>query len=176
MSARRVRAGGPDVRARAGRERGFTLIEILIALMVFMAGITGILALLSTGVVLHREGLDAARTPQLVEDVAAALQREVAAHALYDPVTRTWSDLRAGFDPRTGRLVALEAVSADPALVAVAVDFVPEIGNERDGTLLAHIRIHPRTRGLDDAAALPFLLQPGPTVAAALSAGPPEDR
>jgi len=171
MTRRHARAarGG-----RAGaRADGFTLVEVLVALVVFMTGITGILALLSTGVVLHRQGLDAVRTVHHVEDVVAALRRELVTDALYDPAERRWAGLRTGFDTRTGRFVELERVADDPALVAVAVELVAEEGNEREGTLLARVRIHPRVRELDEVAPIPYLLQPGPTVAEALSAPAP---
>jgi len=63
----------------ARRQRGFTLIEVLVALFVFLAAVTGILALMTTALELHRDGLQVARATRELEDVIAQVQREVAA-------------------------------------------------------------------------------------------------
>lgn len=70
MSARR-----PARRARAG----FTLIEILVALFIFMTGVLGVLALMTTGLALHRDGLQLARATRQLDGAAATLLRELAA-------------------------------------------------------------------------------------------------
>lgn len=58
---------------------GFTLIEILVALFIFLAGVSGILALMTTGLALHRDGLQLGRAARELDDVAALLARELAA-------------------------------------------------------------------------------------------------
>lgn len=64
---------------RARRAAGFTLIEILVALFIFLAGVGGILALMTTGLALHRDGLHLGRAARGLDDVAALLARELAA-------------------------------------------------------------------------------------------------
>jgi len=64
---------------RARRTAGFTLIEILVALFIFLAGVSGILALMTTGLALHRDGLQLGRATRQLDDVAATLARELAA-------------------------------------------------------------------------------------------------
>ena len=58
--------------------RGFTLIEVLVALFVFLTGVTGILALMTTALALHREGLQTGRATRQIDDVIARVQREIA--------------------------------------------------------------------------------------------------
>jgi prepilin-type N-terminal cleavage/methylation domain-containing protein len=57
--------------------RGFTLIEILVALFIFLTGVTGILALMTTALALHRDGLQIARATRQLDDVIARVQREI---------------------------------------------------------------------------------------------------
>ena len=57
--------------------RGFTLIEVLVALFVFLTGVTGILALMTTALSMHRDGLQVGRATRQMDDVAALVQREL---------------------------------------------------------------------------------------------------
>ncbi|MGQ0554237.1 MAG: type IV pilus modification PilV family protein [Planctomycetota bacterium] len=66
-------------RPSARRERGFTLIEILVALTIFVTAIGGILALMTTALAMHRDGLAAARVSSALEGVVGQLALEVAA-------------------------------------------------------------------------------------------------
>lgn len=80
--------------ARADRRRqGFTLIEILVALMVFLAGITGLLALLTSALAMHRDGLSLADATGRIPDVAAIVARQIAAGEHLDPATGLWNDV-----------------------------------------------------------------------------------
>ena len=65
-------------KARRAGVRGFTLIEVLVALFVFLAGVTGILALMTTALSMHRDGLQLGRATRQIDDVVAILQREFA--------------------------------------------------------------------------------------------------
>ena len=85
MSARRTRAG----------QRGFTLIEILVALMVFLAGVSGLPALLTTGLALHGQGLALSRATAHLDEVGAELQRQVAAGERWDAERQAWTDVEA---------------------------------------------------------------------------------
>jgi Tfp pilus assembly protein PilW len=69
-SARRPARRGPA---------GFTLIEILVALFIFMTGVLGVLALMTTGLALHRDGLQLARATRQLDGAGATLLRELAA-------------------------------------------------------------------------------------------------
>jgi prepilin-type N-terminal cleavage/methylation domain-containing protein len=118
---------------KARRQRGFTLIEVLVAMFVFLTGVTGILALMTTALALHREGLLVARASRQVDDVLAGVQREVSAAAAlapdgYVPVDvparqlpdGTWMSVR--FLPARGRepLVAEVRLAGSPAALAAA--------------------------------------------------------
>jgi prepilin-type N-terminal cleavage/methylation domain-containing protein len=81
--------------ARARAQRGFTLIEILVALMVFLAGVSGLLALLTTGLALHGQGLALSRATARLDEAGAELQRQVASGARWDAEKQAWTDVEA---------------------------------------------------------------------------------
>lgn len=64
---------------RCGRSRGFTLIEILAAMSIFLFGIVGILSLLTASAVLQKEAADLSSAGmiagELVENVKVAVQQ-----------------------------------------------------------------------------------------------------
>jgi prepilin-type N-terminal cleavage/methylation domain-containing protein len=62
-----------------GAQKGFTLVEILVAMTIFLAGMTGILALLSTALALHRDGLVAAQVARQLDAVAVRVEAQLAA-------------------------------------------------------------------------------------------------
>lgn len=64
---------------RATRTDGFTLIEVLVALFVFLTAVTGILALMTTALAMHRDGLQLARATRQLEDVVGQVRRELSA-------------------------------------------------------------------------------------------------
>ena len=65
--------------SRAREAAGFTLIEVLVALFVFLTAVTGILALMTTALAMHRDGLQLARSTRQLEDVVAQVRRELSA-------------------------------------------------------------------------------------------------
>jgi prepilin-type N-terminal cleavage/methylation domain-containing protein len=75
--------------------RGFTLIEILVAMMIFLTGMTGLLALMTTGLALHRDGLVLARATADLDLIAARVEREVAAGMHWDAAREAWADVQA---------------------------------------------------------------------------------
>jgi prepilin-type N-terminal cleavage/methylation domain-containing protein len=66
------------MKRRAG-SAGFTLIEVLVALFVFLTAVTGILALMTTALAMHRDGLQIASASRQLDDVVAQMRRELAA-------------------------------------------------------------------------------------------------
>ncbi|HVQ27019.1 MAG TPA: prepilin-type N-terminal cleavage/methylation domain-containing protein [Planctomycetota bacterium] len=77
-------------------QRGFTLIEILVALMIFLAGVSGLLALLTTGLALHGQGLALSRATARLDEVGAEVQRQVAAGERWDAERQAYTDVEAG--------------------------------------------------------------------------------
>jgi prepilin-type N-terminal cleavage/methylation domain-containing protein len=77
------------------RQRGFTLIEILVAMMIFLAGVSGMLALLTTGLALHGQGLALSRAAAHLDEAGAELQRQVAAGERWDAERQGWIDVEA---------------------------------------------------------------------------------
>lgn len=60
---------------------GFTLLEVMAALSVFLIGVTSVLALLSTGTRLHQDSQATALAADAAEEVLLLAQRELAAAA-----------------------------------------------------------------------------------------------
>jgi prepilin-type N-terminal cleavage/methylation domain-containing protein len=88
------RAPGTPSPSRRG-QRGFTLIEILVAMMIFLAGVGGLLALLTTGLALHGQGLALSRATSSLDAAGAELQRQVAAGERWDAERESWLDVEA---------------------------------------------------------------------------------
>lgn len=74
---------------------GFTLIEILVAMMIFLAGVSGLLALLTTGLALHGQGLALSKATAHLDAVGAELQRQLAAGERWDNERQAWTDVEA---------------------------------------------------------------------------------
>ena len=66
------------------REAGFTLLEVMAALSVFLIGIVSVLALLSAGTRLHQESQNLGITADTAEEALLLSQREVAEQARAD--------------------------------------------------------------------------------------------
>jgi prepilin-type N-terminal cleavage/methylation domain-containing protein len=131
-------------RARGPREGGFTLIEILIALLVFLTGVTGLLALLTTALAMHRDGVTLARVSRDIDGAMAQLRREVAAGQHWDAVHETFVDVPGALLPNG---------------TAWAVHFLPARGEQ---PLLAELRVAGSVKELPRARPLPVVLTPGP--------------
>lgn len=58
--------------------RGFTLLEVMAALMIFTTGVVGILALFASGLALHREAMQRSIVTTVSEDVRARLDAALA--------------------------------------------------------------------------------------------------
>jgi len=76
-------------------QRGFTLIEILVAMMIFLAGVSGLLALLTTGLALRGQGLALSRATAHLDEAGAELARQVAAGERWDAERQDWVDVEA---------------------------------------------------------------------------------
>ncbi len=63
------------------RRDGFTLLEVMAALSVFLIGIVSVLALLSTGTRMHQDSQSVALTADAAEEVLLLATREVADRA-----------------------------------------------------------------------------------------------
>lgn len=74
ISARAVRAARPGAR----RAAGFTLLEVMAALSVFLIGIVSVLALLTTGTRLHQESLGMSLSADAAEEILLLAERELA--------------------------------------------------------------------------------------------------
>jgi len=133
--------------------RGFTLIEILIAMMVFLAGIAGVLALFSTGLAMHRDGLAVSDGTRALDEVARRIEDEVRAG-------RNWDELN-------GRWRAIEAATL-PDGRWWSASFTAEHGRARKGTLLVQVRVAASREGLASARPVPLVVEPAPDRALAI--------
>jgi prepilin-type N-terminal cleavage/methylation domain-containing protein len=60
------------------RQRGFTLLEVMAAMSIFLVGIVSVLALLSTGTRLHQDSLSSSLAADAAEEILLLAEREVA--------------------------------------------------------------------------------------------------
>ena len=142
-------ASGPHGR----RAAGFTLVEILLAMLIFMAGVTGIYSLLSTGLGMQRAGMETALGTRSLGQIVWQLEQELGQGLHWDEGLGSWRDIEAA--PFGERLF-------------YSCRFAAEIGNERMGTLVASIAVAASEAGLAAAEAVSYLLTPGLTAAAAV--------
>ncbi len=152
--------------ATARAAGGFTLIEILVAMLVFLAAITGILALMTTALAMHRDGLVAHEVTRSLEALTEQLQVEVSAGEHLDPETGAWVDVelrqlsarsvcRVRFESRadgTG-LLAWVAVAASAAGLPAAQEMPVWLSAEP--TAAETVRRYQRRRAARGAAAAP---------------------
>jgi prepilin-type N-terminal cleavage/methylation domain-containing protein len=130
---------------RRGR-RGFTLIEILVAMMVFVTGVTGLLALLTTALAMHRDGLTLARTTRDIDGVAERVRAEVAAGLHFDRQHGSWTPIDAASLPGGG---------------VCSVRFREPAGG---GPLIAEIRLAGSERELPRAKMVPCAISVEPSM------------
>ncbi|RKY19165.1 MAG: hypothetical protein DRQ55_11330 [Planctomycetota bacterium] len=150
------RARRPSSAPRPRRaQSGFTLMEVLLAMFIFLAGVGGIYGLLSTALGMQREGLGTARLARRVEAVVHQLEQDLSNGLHWDADEGLWVDVPLGSLP-------------DGTLFSVV--FAPEPGNERDGTLLVELRLAASEAALPRARPVSCVLTPGPTPAAAARA------
>jgi prepilin-type N-terminal cleavage/methylation domain-containing protein len=133
---------------RAGAARGFTLIEILVAMMIFLTGMTGLLALMTTGLALHRDGLVLSRATADLDAITARIEREVAAGGHYDREREAWVDIEA---------------DALPGGSYYAVRFLTPGADEPQ---IVELRVAGSVKGLQQAQPVRRVLDLGPTAAA----------
>lgn len=137
-------------RRAVSKQRGFTLIEILVAMMVFLTGVTGLLALMTTALAMHRDGISLARATSDLDGIVAKLRREVALGRHHDEVSDAWTDVE----------------SAElPDGTVYSVHFLPSYA---DGLLLAELRVAGRVRDLPRAPMIRIVLPTAPLRAEAV--------
>lgn len=134
-----ARSKGPRARA------GFTLIEILVAMMIFLVGMTGVLALMSTALSLHRDGLVAGRTTRELDALPARLQAELSAGVHQDA-------------DDAGRLVDVDLGRLDEGTV-YSVQWVLQPDGEG---VLALVSVAGHENDLRRARPIPYLLTLAP--------------
>ncbi|MFT7463238.1 MAG: type II secretory pathway pseudopilin PulG [Pseudohongiellaceae bacterium] len=142
-------------RGRPVSSAGFTLIEILLAMLIFMAGVSGIYSLLSTALGMQRAGLELSESSRLLDQISWQLEQELSQGLHWDEEREAWED-----------------ISVQPLGEGLyySCSFSSEIGNEREGSLLAVITVAGSEAGLGAAESVSYLLTPGHTAAAAVRA------
>jgi len=93
-------------------QRGFTLIEVLVAMLVFVTGVAGLLALLVTALALHRDGLNLARATRDLDELRATIVAEVAAGEHFDAERQAWLDV-AGAELPDGTRYSVHFIPGD---------------------------------------------------------------
>ncbi len=132
-------------------QRGFTLIEVLVAMLVFVTGVAGLLALIVTALALHRDGLNLARATRDFDALRATIVAEVAAGGHFDADRHAFVDV---------------AVAALPDGTTYAVHFIPGDGVEPDR---AELRFGANEAELRTARPVVFALPTGPPLASTVA-------
>lgn len=135
------------------RTSGFTLIEVLLSMLIFMAGVAGIYGLLSTALGMQRAGTDTADLTRRLDELVWQLEQELGQGLHWDEGLGVWQDIES---------------AAFGESLYYSCRFSPEIGNEQAGTLVATIALARTEGGLAGAEPVSYVLTPGPTPAAAV--------
>ena len=146
---------GPGDRHINACQQGFTLIEILLATLIFLAGVSGVYALLSTGLSMQQDGLELGRLERRLDQLVHHIELELSAGLHFDADSGGW--------------VPVEAARL-PDGTWYSVDFVGEEDDSGEGTLLATIRVAGTEAGLRVARPVGHALTPGQTQAGAIRA------
>jgi len=108
------------------RTSGFTLIEVLLSMLIFMAGVTGIYSLFSTALGMQRAGTDTADLTRRLDELVWQLEQDLGQGLHWDEDRGAWRDV--------------ESAAFGEGLF-YSCRFSPEIGNEHAGTLVATIAL-----------------------------------
>ena len=78
----------PPCDVRRATQRGFTLLEVMAAIAVFLVGVVGVLGLLTSGTRLHQESQNLVVTSDVAEEVLLLAQRDVSSRVKHasDPL------------------------------------------------------------------------------------------
>jgi prepilin-type N-terminal cleavage/methylation domain-containing protein len=142
------RPAAADAPLAPQRPRGFTLIEVLVAMMIFVTGAAGLLALLVTALALHRDGLNLTRATRDLDELRSTLVAEVAAGGHYDKDGGKWVDITS---------------AALPDGTRYAVHFLAGSGVEPNR---AELRVGASDAELAGAVPVILVLPEGPSIAA----------
>lgn len=133
--------------SRAADCTGFTLVEILLAMFIFLAGVAGIYGLLSTALALQREGLQQAASTRALEGLVHQLQQDLHAGLHWNREEETWIDMPAGTLPDGTRFSAR---------------FLGEAGALRQGLLRVELRLAASLAALSEATPVSYVVNPAP--------------
>lgn len=99
--------------------RGFTLIEILVALLIFVTGVSGVYALISTGLAMQRDGLQLSAANGRLDAVVRRLELELGEGRHVDPASGILQDVSDGRlpDGTLYRVQFLGSSNADGGLI-----------------------------------------------------------
>jgi prepilin-type N-terminal cleavage/methylation domain-containing protein len=124
-------------------ERGFTLLEVLVAMMVFLVGIVGILGLFTAALGMHRDATRRARTAIASAEVQALIRAEL--DSIVDPNAELKPLVKVPI-PGERNLFYSVTFSVDPArgvtggVVADVHVFAMDAGRERGDSFTLYLR------------------------------------
>ncbi len=134
---------------RTTRRGGFSLIEILVALAILVIGMAGVIATFSSGISLHKQGIDQTSAALVAESVLERMQAAALAG-------KSAEELSTGSDG-ANQFVSSERYPAYQKRI------ICEELNDREYLLTVDVRLRPRHRVPDEAETLTFrtiLLRP----------------
>jgi prepilin-type N-terminal cleavage/methylation domain-containing protein len=132
--------------ANARRQGGFTLIEVMAALVIFLSGVVGVIALFASGLALHRDATRKAHVALVADEVRGIVEARLA------PLT-----IEDGADLPVLTDVPVEGRPGYFYSVEMAVD--PELGAR--GGILAAVFVYARDLGRARGADFSVFVRPG---------------
>lgn len=123
--------------------RGFTLLEVLVAMLVFLVGIVGVLGLFAAALGMHRDATRRARTAIASPEVQALIRAEL--DAIVDPNAELKPLVKVPI-PGERNLFYSATFSVDPArgvsggVVAAVSVFAMDAGRERGDSFTLYLR------------------------------------
>lgn len=112
-----MRAAGALIRTRTGaKQQGFTLLEVMAALVIFLTGVVFVLALFASGLSQHRSANQRAMIAQASEVVRIELDQMLLELSDLDPGAELPAPNHIAVKEYPGCFYAVERIEADPEL------------------------------------------------------------
>ncbi len=150
------------IRARSKSQQGFTLVEILLAMLVFLTGVAGLYALLGTGLSMQKDSLELSLLAGRRTAVRQLLEQQVQQRFLADPRA-----LARNGEQEAKLEDLLEAQLPDGSFYRV--NFVAGSVDPEATLLKAEVRISGTRVGLERALPWTLFLDKGPNMASAIA-------
>ncbi len=129
-----------------GRSGGFTLLEVMAALTIFLTGIVGVLALFAGGLALHRGATQRATVANLSSLVQERVERLLAESAEVGPAEQPVRPAEVAIEEYPGYFYSIEQLETDPeagtagGVLATVRVYTLDAGRKKGESFLLFVR------------------------------------